>query len=176
MNSFSWTHLADHAVDAELPVRRARDRAEEAITLSLLAEFDARKRYLPAGYSSMSAYCLGVLGYSEDVAHKLIHVARLAREFPLLFPALADGRLHKSGVLLLAPHLPNGNTEELVAAAAGKSKAQIERILAERFPKVAMAASLDLDAAPADETAPSAAAEKYEFTRPGAGKSCRSVR
>ena len=34
--------------------------------LADIAEFDARKLYRPAGYSSMFAYCVGSLHRSED--------------------------------------------------------------------------------------------------------------
>ncbi len=48
---------------------------------------------------------------------------------------MASGRLHLTGVLLLAPHLTPANADELLDAAAGKSKAEIEALLAERFPR-----------------------------------------
>ena len=57
----------------------------------------------PAGYPSMHAYCVHELRMSEDVASKRIHAARAARNFPAIFAAVADGRLHLSGVCLLAP-------------------------------------------------------------------------
>ena len=36
------------------------------------------------------AYCVGELRLSEDAAFKRIRVARKAREFPVLFVAIAD--------------------------------------------------------------------------------------
>jgi hypothetical protein len=72
---------------------------------------------------------------SEDVAYKRICAARAARRFPAIFDALADGRLHVSAVVMLAPHLTPGMADDLLAAAAHKSKAAIERLLAERFPR-----------------------------------------
>jgi len=50
----------------------------------------------------------------------------------VLATAVADGRLHLSGVLLLAAHLTDDNAEDLVAEASGKSKAEIEVLLARR--------------------------------------------
>ena len=49
--------------------------------------------------------------------------------------ALADGRLHLSAVILLAPHLTEETAGDLPAAAAHRSKSEIEQLLAERFPK-----------------------------------------
>ncbi len=77
----------------------------------------------------------GELKLSEEAAFKRIHAARVARRFPLVFPMLADGRLHLSTVILLAPQLTPENADELLATAASESKAEIERLLAERFPR-----------------------------------------
>ena len=52
-----------------------------------------------------------------------------------IFGALAEGRLHLSGVCLLAAHLTEDNATGLIEAAMGRSKLQIEQLLAERFPK-----------------------------------------
>src|SRR5438132_1496150 len=83
----------------------------------------------------MYAYCLEALNFSEDSACKRIRAARAARQFPAIFPAVADGRLHLSGVVLLAPHLTAENANELLAAASHKSKTQVERLIAERSPR-----------------------------------------
>jgi 5-methylcytosine-specific restriction endonuclease McrA len=118
-----------------LIANRGRENAATADLLADLAEVDARKLYLPAGYPSMHAYCVQELGFCEQAAFKRINAARAAREFPAIFPAVADGRLHLSAVVLLAAHLTPDNAEELLPAAARKSKAEIERLLAERFPR-----------------------------------------
>ena len=135
MRSYSLTHLADAALLRSLAAVLARDRGTTASLLAHLAEVDTRKLYLPAAYPTMHAYCVGALGLSEDAAAKRIQAARTARAYPEIFAALADGRLHLSAVVMLAPHLEPEGAGEMLAAAAHKSKAQIERLLAERFPK-----------------------------------------
>ena len=47
----------------------------------------------------------------------------------------ADGRLHLTAVVLLAPHLNPENADELLSATAHKTRTEIERLLAERFPR-----------------------------------------
>ena len=47
--------------------------------LAHLAEVDARRLYLPAGYPSLYAYCIEELRLSEDAARRRIHAARTAR-------------------------------------------------------------------------------------------------
>jgi hypothetical protein len=146
------THLSDqtllHNVAERLlahapavPTRAlGRVRGNEAELLADLAEIDARRLYVPAGYPSMHAYCIQVLLLCEDAAAKRIHAARAAREFPAIFDAVADGRLHLSAVCLLASHLTAQNADELLAAAAHQTKARIRRWLAERFPQSEMMA------------------------------------
>src|SRR5439155_23674014 len=99
------------------------------------AEFDARKLYLPAAYPSMFAYCIHELHLSDDAAYKRIQAARAARRLPVLFEALAEGRLHLGAIGLLAPYLTPENADDLLRAAAHKTKAEIEELLARRFPR-----------------------------------------
>jgi hypothetical protein len=113
----------------------ARDRVTTAELLAHIAEVDARKLYLPAAYPSIFAYCVQELHLSEDAASKRIKAARAARRFPAIFEALAQGRLHLSAVVLLAPHLTDDTAVGLLAAATHRSKCGIERLLAERFPR-----------------------------------------
>src|SRR6266571_9479183 len=132
---YSLSHLSDSALLRDLAALVARDRATTARLLAHIAEVDARRLYLPAAYPSMFAYCVHELRLSEDAAYKRIQAARVARQFPVIFEALADGRLHLTGVGLLAPYLTAENADELLAAAAHKSKAEIKQLLAQRFPR-----------------------------------------
>ena len=83
----------------------------------------------------MHAFCVRELHYSEGAAFKRIGAARTARRFPLLFDAVAEGRLHLSGIGLLSAHLTSGNVDELVTAATHKTKAEIEKLIANYFPR-----------------------------------------
>ena len=135
MRAYSLSHVSDPELIHGLTTLVAQDRTTTARLLAHLAEFDARKLYLPAAYPPMFAYCVHELRLSEDAAYKRIQAARAARQFPALFPALADGRLHLAAVCLLAPHLTPGDADELLGAAAGKRKAELEEWLAQRFPR-----------------------------------------
>ncbi len=135
MRAYSLSHLTDPELLRGLASLIAQDRVTTAALLAHLAEVDARRLYLPAAYPSMYLYCVGELRMSEDSACKRIRAARAARQFPAIFEALADGRLHLSAVVLLAPHLTRENADELLAAAAHKTKAEIEELVARRFPR-----------------------------------------
>ena len=135
MDTYSLTHLSDPAVLRGLASLLTQERTVTAALLAHLAEVDARKLYLPRAYPSMFAYCVGELRLSEEAAYKRIHAARAARRFPEIFCAVADGRLHLSAVVLLAPHLSPESAAELLAAASFQTRAQIEELLAARFPR-----------------------------------------
>jgi hypothetical protein len=133
MPRYTLTHLSDAVLLRDLAALVARHRATTAMLLAHIAEVDARKLYVPAGYSSMYAYCVDELRLSGDEAKRRIHAARAARQFPAIFEALAEGRLHLTGICLLAPHLSDENARALIEAASNKGKAEIEELLARHF-------------------------------------------
>jgi 5-methylcytosine-specific restriction endonuclease McrA len=141
MPSYSLSHLPDPVVSHQLHAAASTDRLSTASLLARIAEFDHRQLYLPTSCPSMYRYCVGKLKMSEDAAAKRIQAARVARKFPSIFPALAEGRLHLSGVVLLAPHLTPENADELLAAATDQSKEAIAQLIARRFPRHVTAGS-----------------------------------
>ena len=92
MDEYSLSHLSDHALELEVTKRASHDCASTASLLAGIAEFDARRLYLPAGYPSMFLYCIDTLPLSEQAAFKRIRAARTARKFPAIF-----GRWPKGG-------------------------------------------------------------------------------
>ncbi len=135
MDRYALSHVSDQALLRELRTLVSQDRATTALLVAHLGEVDARRLYAEAGYPSMFAYCVERLRFSEDSAYKRIRAARLAREFPAIHGMLADGRLHLGGLGALAPYLTPENAEDLLAVATHRSRAAIEQLLAERFPR-----------------------------------------
>ncbi len=115
-----------------------RSHGLDAKLLVHLGEIDERKLYLEWTFSSMFAFCVGELGFSEDVACNRIDLARAARRMPVILEALRSGRVHLAGLRLLAPHLTTENQEKVLAEAAGKSKRQIEDVVARLSPQPAV--------------------------------------
>jgi len=107
----------------------------EADLLELLGEVDERKLYLECARSSMFGFCVNELGFSEDVAYHRITVARAARQFPALIEAVRAGRAHVAGLRVLVPHLTSENHADLLAQAAGKSRREIEEMVAKLAPQ-----------------------------------------
>jgi len=132
VHEYAFKHLASLTLLQELKTANASVCCSTARLIALIAEVEERKLYVPAAYDSMYAYCVGELHMSEDAACRRISVARTARHLPAIFEAIADGRLHLSAVEQMGPHLTQQNADELVAAAAWKTKAPVVQLLAER--------------------------------------------
>src|SRR5216117_2617001 len=135
MERYARSHLANQTLLDSLATHLAQNRGSTADLLADLAEIDERRLYRPAGYESMYEYCVGALHLGEQGAYKHIRAARAARRFPAIFAAVADGRLSLTAVVLLTPYLIEATADELLAAAVHKTKAEIEQLLAERFPR-----------------------------------------
>jgi hypothetical protein len=110
-------------------------RRIEADLVAHIAEVDARKLYAREATPSMFAYCTEILHLSEPEAALRIRVARAAREHPTVLTMLRDGRLHLSGIALLAPLLTPRSRDRLLKRATHKSKREIEGLVAELAPR-----------------------------------------
>ena len=142
MTNGSVTQKPDDVLLRDLTSIVQRDHHTTAELLSHIAEVDGRGLYRAAAYPNMYQYCLGELHMSEDEAFKRIRVARASRDFPALLDMLGDGRLHLTGALTLVPALTRDTADELLSSAVHKTRAQIEQLLAARFPKPDVATSL----------------------------------
>jgi len=143
MNAEILSTMSDADLMARLVELVREERRMTAAVLLHLAEVEARGLHRPAACSSMHVYCTRVLGMSDDPAFKRIRAARAMRRYTAVARAVEDGRVHLAGVVLLAPHLGDENADELVVEASGKSKAEIEVLLARRAPRADVAERLD---------------------------------
>ena len=135
MSRYVLSHLDDVPLEQALSSLAAEDLATTADVVAHLGEARTRRFFLAAGYPSLHAYCVGHLHDSEDAADKRIRVGRLAHDYPVLCERLAEGRLSLSTILMLSPRLKPECAQELIAAAAGKSRSQVGYLLACRFPQ-----------------------------------------
>jgi hypothetical protein len=129
------SHLTNIELTGEL-IRLARSGRETTVCLvTHLAEFEARDLHLAAGFPSLFAYCTEVLRLSEHEAYHRILAARTARKHPRILAMLREGSLNLTTVRLIAPHLPEANADQLLDAAAGRSKRQVEELVATNAPQ-----------------------------------------
>jgi hypothetical protein len=135
MTRSALKQLSGTVVVREFTELLATNRANLAQLLAYLGEIDARHLCRPKGYASTFRYCVDEFHMSEGTAYKRIRGARLARRFPVIYDAVAEGRIHLAALVLLSKHLTSHNVRELLATAAHRSKRQVEQLLAEHFPQ-----------------------------------------
>ena len=162
MNRYARAHLSDDALHHSAMSLARTERGATADLLADLAEIDVRKFYLAMAYPSLFAYCVAELKLSDDAAYNRIKAARAARRFPVIFEAIADGRLNLTSVLLLRPYLTETTAADLLSVGMGKSKSDIEKLLAERYPRMdvpAFVAQIPVAPAPGRVDSPLGASE-----------------
>ena len=152
MRSYSLTQLADSNLAQDLRSGVSDDRTGLAMRLAQIAEFERRRLFLPA-YPSMYQYCLGELKYSEDAACRRLAAARLARRYPSIFVAIAEGRHSLSTVLMLEAYLLPETADELIRASSGTSKSELAHFLAARYPRPDLPTLVQAVPAPTSATA-----------------------
>src|SRR5438477_10046121 len=86
-------HLSDRELTMALNGLAQGEREATVALIVHLAEFDARRLYEPAGFSSLFKYCRAVLCLSEDAVYNRIEAARAARRYPVIVEMLMAGSL-----------------------------------------------------------------------------------
>jgi hypothetical protein len=129
------SHQSDDELLSEARRLLGAERKLTAKLVAYLAEIEDRRLHLVAGYGSMFDFCTRGLGLSENEAFRRIAAARLGRRFPVVHSLLASGAVHLSTLELLREHLTDQNHEELLESASGKTKREVDALLATRFPK-----------------------------------------
>jgi hypothetical protein len=163
--------LSDADLLRRVVVLAGREREATVELVAHLAELDARRLYRGEGFGSLFSYCTGALRLAEHAAYNRIEAARASRRVPAILDLLADGSLNLSTVRLLAPHMRPDNFEALVSMAKGKSKREVEALVARLAPRPDMAASVRRLPAPAQSAAvpPPAQPEAAQPAVPTAG-------
>lgn len=129
------SHLSNDELMAVVARLAGNERVVTARLIAHLAEIDRRELYVPAGFTSLYIYCHESLGFSEDAAYNRKTAAQVARRFPVVLDMLADGRLSLTALRLLAPVLTGANHGEALSAATGRSRREVEEVVARLDPK-----------------------------------------
>lgn len=135
MGAFSLDHLNDTELRRGLFHWGSQERSSTAMFIAHIAEFDRRRLYVAEGYPSMFEYCVRELKLSEGGTYRRIRAARAAKQHPQILEMLSEGRLSLTVVVLLSPSLTPENCDELLRLTAFRSASEVERLLAERFPR-----------------------------------------
>ncbi len=140
------TKLGDLSNDELLVRLRAhlgRGNVWLAGLLAYLGEVDDRRLYAEQACTSMWDFCVRKLGMSESEAQRRIAVARVLRAFPLARTYLEHGQVHLCALYEMHKHITRDNCEELLRAAAGKTTKAVGEMLAARYPKPDVHASVE---------------------------------
>src|SRR5881396_393224 len=127
--------LSDRHLLDEVKRLAARERDVTAELIAHLAEIEERGLHHAEGFGSMFLYCRQVLLLSEHAAYGRIEAARAARKFPVIVEMLAEGSLNLTAVGLLGRHLTRDNYRTVLAEAKGRSKSEVEEIVARLHPQ-----------------------------------------
>ncbi len=128
-------HASDEQLRAGLAELLANGYRTEARIIAHLAEVETRKLHLMDGGESLFDYCQTRLRLSASEAFHRITAARIARKFPIVFRMIEERKLHLTAVCLLRDYLTQENHHDLLQAASGKTKWQVQELLARRFPR-----------------------------------------
>src|SRR5688572_14991718 len=142
MNALEVTRREDPRGSVSLPVelsdcdllaatRHLVGRSNQLLAALLLhlAEVEARGIHRTRACTSLYTYCIYELRMSEDAAARRSGAAKLAKRFPAALDAIGHGELHLTGLLLLGPHLTEGNHLEVLARAKFRTKREIAKLV-----------------------------------------------
>ena len=142
MNATIPSALSNRDLVAEVARLAGEERQATASLIAHLTELYRRRLHERAGFSSLFTYCTQILHLSEHEAYDRMKAAKVVRRYPAVPGLLVSGRGNLTTVRLLAPYLTRTNHDDLLAAAAGKRKRQVQELLAERFPRPDVASSV----------------------------------
>jgi len=127
--------MSDDELEQALKFLAQREKHGLAKLLAHLAEYDRRQACVKRGHSSLYLYCIQVLGYDEGGAFRRIRAARIARRWPEVLALIERGALHLAALVVLHPLLNDLNRKELFSLAEGKTRRELDALVAERMPQ-----------------------------------------
>ena len=120
----------DDDLSSELRFVVERERRNLATVLIVIGEYGYRRLYREEGYYSLFEYCVRVLKYDESSAYRHITAARAARQYPDILPLISAGELTLTSILILSPVLTSDNRGQMFKDARGKSRRELETMVA----------------------------------------------
>ena len=106
------------------------ERRLQARQVLLLGEIVRRRLHLREGYDSLFSYLVKELKYPKSCAYLRSTVAKAAGRYPKIIEMMERGELSLAAATVVAKHLNEKNGATLLEACAGKSKEEVEVIVA----------------------------------------------
>ncbi|MFH0899946.1 MAG: hypothetical protein V2A73_04880, partial [Pseudomonadota bacterium] len=114
------------------------ERSVTANLLRHLVEYDRRHLYIADGFHNLWEYCLKVFRLSESEIGLRLQVVKAIKSHPELLAAFERREMTLSAIGRLAPHLTEENKEQLIESAKGKTRAEVEALVADVTVKAAI--------------------------------------
>ena len=131
LKSLSDSHLINSAETVLTTLRRV-----DLALLEHFGEIEMRELHLKCGYTSLFKMCTDKFRLSEASAYRRVAAARLIQKFPSVKVQFLSGEVSMCTLAMVAGRMgelaDDAARVELLAAVAGKSKSQVEEILAQR--------------------------------------------
>lgn len=129
---------SDHQILADTDAIVVQDRRLTLRLLVHLIEIERRKLHLMLGHASMFDYCTTRLRFSEPAAARRLRTARCLSRFPQLHGLLETGDVNLSTVSMVSRLMTPANADDILSRICGKSRREVERLIAEREPRVTL--------------------------------------
>jgi hypothetical protein len=100
-----------------------------------LVDFDSQEGWKALGYTSLWGYLSRELRMSDAMVATRVAAAQLARRYPQVGDLLREGKLCVTAMPRLATILTDANCADVLAEAIGKSKRDIDRLVATIAPQ-----------------------------------------
>ena len=134
--------ISDRALLSGIKKLSKTERETVLSILVHLVEIDRRRLYVPLGFSSLYEFCREHLGYSESTAGRRVCVARMIRDYPQCYRALASGRVSMSNLDKISKIINSDNADALLGQIEGKSARDVKLLVSSRRPSSAIRDSI----------------------------------
>ncbi|WPU66937.1 HNH endonuclease [Peredibacter starrii] len=125
-------HLANKILLGDTKKLVSAERSATTKLLHHLKEIERRKLYCDLKYSSLFAYCVHELGYSEGAAQRRIVAARALAEMPEIEAKIEDGSLNLTNISLVNQFIEDPNERrEVLKEVENLTKNECEKKLFE---------------------------------------------
>src|SRR4029079_13429941 len=129
------TSLSDEELVSRIAALCLEGRRLVARLIVHLIEVEDRALDKKSACSSMWAFCTERLRMSEGETSRRLNAAKLVRRFPSVLGRLERGEIHLSALRQLGPYLKEENVDAILDEAKGKTRPQVEEMIARRFPR-----------------------------------------
>jgi 5-methylcytosine-specific restriction endonuclease McrA len=158
------TSLSDEELVSQIASLCLEGRRLIARLIVHLIEVEDRALDKKSACSSMWAFCTERLKMSDGETSRRLNAAKLVRRFPSVLRRLERGEVHLSALRQLGPYLKEENVEAILDEAKGKTRNQLDEMIAHRFPRP-NAPTVEIPLAPSMTTAAAGATPPTPPTR-----------